>query len=270
MSGSRSDVSRYIHGTAAEEQERLKALNALTNPAFLEFLRPLPGARVLEVGSGLGLLAREVALSSIPALVAGVELSAEQLEQAPPRTSHLTFVQADAHSLPFKADSFDIAYTRYLLEHVYAPQTVLEEMRRVLVQGGSVYLQENNILINAFDPPCPAFDLVWKSFAGLQKELGGDAEIGKKLYRLLHDAGFEEIRLSFAPEIHHAGMSTYRPWIFNLLGNIRSAEVALIERGFAARQQIEYAYEELRRLAENPRGSAYFYWNRAIGRKPVA
>ena len=33
----------YIHGTEAEEQQRLAALNELINPAFLEFLQ-LDGA----------------------------------------------------------------------------------------------------------------------------------------------------------------------------------------------------------------------------------
>jgi hypothetical protein len=202
--------------------------------------------------------------------MAGVELSAEQLLQAPSGPSSLAFVQADAHLLPFRPGSFHVAYTRYLLEHVHAPATVIGEISRVLVPGGKVYLQENNILINAFDPPCPAFDRVWKSFAALQKHLGGDAEIGRRLFRLLLDGGFQEITLTMAPEIHHAGMPTYRPWVVNLMGNIQSAEDALIGLGFAPARLIDEAYQELRRLMEDPGGSAYFYWNRAAARKPVA
>jgi len=266
VSGSRHEVPRYIHGTAAEEQERLKALNALTNPAFIEFLEIPAGGRVLEVGSGLGLLARDVAVTSRPSLVVGVELLSEQLERAPRQTAGLGFVQADAHRLPFKSGTFDLVYTRYLLEHVHAPETVLGEVYRLLVPGGGVYLQENNILINAFDPACPAFDLVWRKFAELQRRLGGDAEIGRRLYRLLRHSGFQDIRLTIAPEVHHAGMDTFRPWVVNLQGNIRSAEEALVDRGFATHKQIDDAYAELDRLLDDPGGSAYFYWNRATGR----
>jgi ubiquinone/menaquinone biosynthesis C-methylase UbiE len=268
VKGSRQDAPRYIHGTAAEEQERLKVLNRLTNPAFVEFLDVAPGGRVLEVGSGLGLLAQDVAGTTKPSLVVGVELSSEQLAGAPRPSGRLAFVQADAHRLPFASGTFEVVYTRYLLEHVHDPRAVLGEIRRVLIPGGGVYLQENNILINAFDPACPAFDLVWKKFAELQRRLGGDAEIGKKLYRLLRESGFEDIRLTIAPEVHHGGMETYRPWVVNLLGNIRSGEEALIDRGFATRSQIEAAYAELERLMDDPGGSAFFYWNRATARAP--
>lgn len=268
MKDSRREVPRYIHGTAAEEQERLRVLNRLTNPSFVDFLDLPPGGRVLEVGSGLGLLAQDVAGTAKPSLVVGVELSSEQLARAPVPAARLGFVQADAHRLPFTSGTFEVACTRYLLEHVHDPGAVLAEIRRVLVPGGGVYLQENNILINAFDPACPAFDLVWKKFAELQRALGGDAEIGKKLYRLLRESGFEDIRLTIAPEVHHAGMETYRPWVVNLLGNIRSGEEALVDRGFATRRQIEAAYDELGRLMDDPGGSAFFYWNRAAARKP--
>jgi ubiquinone/menaquinone biosynthesis C-methylase UbiE len=268
VKGSRQEVPGYVHGTAAEEQERLKVLNSLTNPAFVEFLDFAPGGRVLEVGSGLGILAQDVAGTTKPSLTVGVELSSEQLARAPRPSARLAFVQADAHRLPFASGTFEVVYTRYLLEHVHDPRAVLGEIRRVLVPGGGVYLQENNILINAFDPVCPAFDLVWKKFAELQRRLGGDAEIGKKLYRLLRESGFEDIRLTIAPEVHHAGMETYRPWVVNLLGNIRSGEQALIDRGFATRSQIDAAYAELERLMDDPGGSAFFYWNRAAARKP--
>jgi ubiquinone/menaquinone biosynthesis C-methylase UbiE len=268
VTGGQREAQRYIHGTAVEEQDRLRALNALTNPAFVEFLDVPRGLRILEVGSGLGLLARDVSAALNPSITVGVELSAEQLLRAPAPTPRLAFVQADAHRLPFAAGSFEVVYTRYLLEHVHDPASVLAEIFRVLAPAGGVYLQENNILINAFDPACPAFDLVWKQFAVLQRELGGDAQIGKKLYRLLREGGFEDIRLSIAPEVHHAGMETFRPWVVNLLGNIRSGEEALVSCGLATREQINAAYAELERLAGDPGGSAYFYWNRAAARRP--
>ena len=53
----------YIHGTEPSEQKRLAALNRLTNEAFVRFLGVVPRMRALEVGSGLGILAAEVAAS---------------------------------------------------------------------------------------------------------------------------------------------------------------------------------------------------------------
>src|SRR5690348_9738377 len=54
----------YIHGTEPSEQARLALLNKLTNGPFVEFLQVRPEMRILEVGSGLGLLAAEVAMAA--------------------------------------------------------------------------------------------------------------------------------------------------------------------------------------------------------------
>jgi ubiquinone/menaquinone biosynthesis C-methylase UbiE len=105
----------YIHGTGAVEQARLVELNRLTNAAFVQFLEPAPDARVLEVGSGLGILAAEVAAAA-DVRVVGVELAAPQVARVP-RDGPARFVQGDAHALPFPDNTFDLVYARYVLEH---------------------------------------------------------------------------------------------------------------------------------------------------------
>src|SRR4249920_535333 len=106
----------YIHGTEPSEQDRLAALNRLTNAAFIRFLDVPSGARVLEVGSGLGLLAVAVASAADDVQVVGVELSRDQIAAAAP-SPRVTYQQGDAHALDFPDGSFDLAYARYLLEH---------------------------------------------------------------------------------------------------------------------------------------------------------
>jgi SAM-dependent methyltransferase len=257
----------YIHGTRETEQSRLAKLNALTNPPFVAFLDCERAARILEVGSGLGLLSRDVCREATSAHVFGIEYSAAQLGRAQP-TDRLHFIQADAHAIPFVGESFDIAYCRYVLEHVSKPVDVLRQMHRVLRTGGKAYAQENNILMCVFDPECPAFDSIWKRFAVLQEKLGGDALIGKRLFRYFRQAGFVEIELSYQPEIHHSGSSHFQLWVENLIGNIRSGEEALQNHGLANVPEIEAAVGELTALMERPDASALFYWNRASGIKP--
>ncbi len=262
----------YIHGTAASEQERLASLNRANNPIFLGFL-DLNGARsILEVGSGLGILAADVARAAPGARVVGIEYSAEQLAECPRpgdegTPANLSFVRGDAHALPFEDGSFDVVYCRFVLEHVGDPLRALREMRRVLTPGGRAFVQENNILMNDFDPDCPAFERVWRAFAALQARLGGDALVGKRLFRLLKQAGFENCRLSIQPEVHHAGQPAFEPWVRNLIGNIRSGEAALVKEGLATRAEIEAAAAELEALMRRDDATALFYWNRAVGVK---
>ncbi len=255
--------SQYIHGTDKTEQERLVALNHLTNPAFVEFLELRPDGAVLEVGSGLGILAGEVAARVSQGEVIGIEYSPDQLAAAHVSQPNLRLQQGDAHRLPFDRARFDVVYCRYLLEHVADPVQVLREMRRVLRPGGRVCMQENNVLANEFYPECPRFDAVWEKFAALQSKLGGDALIGKKLFALLRQAGFQNIRLSFAPEIHPADSDTFLLWVENMIHNVTGAATLLVRHRLATQREIDGAVAEVRAFEKLPDACAYFYWNRA-------
>ena len=264
--------STYIHGTTPDEQQRLAALNRLTNAPFLDFLQlddPRLGgnARVLEIGSGLGILAGEASQRLHDGLVVGIEYSADQLRAASRDRAGLAFVQGDAHRLPLADDSFDIVYCRYLLEHVRDPLAVLKEARRVLKPGGHFFTQENDILLTAFEPDCPRFMEVWKSFVELQRRLGGDARIGRRLFGLLQSAGFNEIELSMQPEVHWTGSPRFIPWVDNLIGNIVGAADTLVAEQLVDRSQIAAAVEELQAFEAHPAATAFFYWNRARGSK---
>ena len=218
----------YIHGTEPSEQERLAGLNRMTNAAFIRFLEVAPRSRVLEVGSGLGILANEVAASAADVVVDGVEVSAAQLAAARP-TLRVTFTQGDAHSLEFPDASFDLVYARYLLEHVAEPDRVLREMRRVTKPGGRVAVCENDVSLLRFDPPCPAFEQAWDTFIRFQAALGGDGLIGRRLFRLFRHAGFVDVELSVQPEIHWYGSPGYVACLQNIIGNLESARRGLLE-----------------------------------------
>jgi ubiquinone/menaquinone biosynthesis C-methylase UbiE len=256
----------YIHGTESSEQARLAALNRLTNGPFVEFLRVSPEMQVLEVGSGLGILAAEVADAALGVQVTGLERSPEQIAAA---TSHarVSYVEGDAHHLPFVEGRFDLVYCRYLLEHVGDPARVVAEMRRVTRPGGRVAVMENDISLVRFDPPCQAFQAIWAVFAQYQWRLGGDAFIGRRLFRLLHSAGLTQIELSFQPELHWSGSPHFRPWIENLRGNLASARAGLVEAGVCNAEQLARADDDLRQLAERTDASATFAWNRAMAVK---
>jgi SAM-dependent methyltransferase len=248
----------YIHGTEPSEQERLAALNRMTNTAFVRYLEVPAGARVLEVGSGLGLLAVEVASAADGVHVVGVEQSADQIAAAA-TSPRVTYRQGDAHALDFPDASFDLVYARYLLEHVTRPDVVLSEMRRVVRPGGRVAVCENDISLLRCDPPCPAFDRAWDLFLRYQATLGGDALVGRRLYRLLRGAGLTQIELSVQPEVHWHGSPGFTAWVRNIIGNLESARRGIDEA------QLSQAVVELTDLIQREDASSTFVWNRARG-----
>jgi len=229
----------YIHGIGSAEQERLTLLNRLTNQSFIDFLALADTRSILDIGSGLGILTEQVAELAPHSTVCGIEYFAEQLAATKARR------RPNLHLL----------------------LQVLREMYRVLRPAGKVCLQENNILVLVLYPDCPCFAAVWRQFARLQKQLGGDALIGKKLLPLLKAAGFQQSALSIAPEVHYASTSTFRAWIENLIGNVRSGAEALHKHRLATPGEIAEAIAELQAFMERDEASAFFYWNRASGLK---
>ncbi|MBN2040323.1 MAG: class I SAM-dependent methyltransferase [Spirochaetes bacterium] len=258
--------STYIHGTHTEEQKRLSLLNEITNNAFIDFLSIYHNDSILEVGSGLGILANEIAARFPDTAVTGIEIAAEQIEKARNNfgsTENLKFIQGNALSLDIEDSSCDLVYCRYVLEHVSDPQTVLKEILRVLKDGGRFFIQENNVLMNSFYPDCPDYNFVLKKSIDLQSKLGGDAEIGKKLFYLLKQAGFSSIELSICPEVHYYNSPAFDPWIVNSIEILRSEKDMLMKMENVIEDEIDSAINELNELRQNPYASSYFYWNRA-------
>jgi ubiquinone/menaquinone biosynthesis C-methylase UbiE len=263
--------SIYIHGMHPEEQTRLSLLNDLTNASFLGFMEIRPGDSVLEVGSGLGILANYVATRFPDSDVTGIEIAPEQIKRAREdfsETPNLRIVEGDALSLEFKESSFDVVYCRYVLEHVSDPAIVLHEIFRVLKSGGKIFVQENNTLIYALWPECPSYSFLLRKFAELQAQMGGDGEIGKKLFSLVKRAGFRSINLSIGPEVHHYDLPTFDPWIVNCIEILKGAKNRLLALDGVSETLFKEAVAELDELRKNPYGSAYFYWNRASAIKP--
>jgi 2-polyprenyl-3-methyl-5-hydroxy-6-metoxy-1,4-benzoquinol methylase len=260
--------SRYIHGTRKSEHRRLAALNALTNPSFLEFLRLDKARSVLEVGSGMGILTREVARSNPQAEVVGVEYSPAQLEKAKNHgRPNLRFVQGDGHGLKFEDGRFEVVYCRWVLEHVADPVQVLREMRRVLKPRGRIFVEENDVGLQRYDPPVPRAKKMWSLIVQLQKMLGGDALIGSKLFGLLAAAGFKKINLSLGPEVYASGTPGFRTWIKNQIGIFRGCAEDLLKHRLATPGDTEGAVTELREFLDRPHAATWFAWNRASSRK---
>lgn len=93
-------------------------------------------ASVLEVGCAAGNFSR--LLAQLNMRVSAVDSSAQMLARAQKTVSVVHFRQADAMRLPFPDQHFDIVLAASLLNVVDSPLAVLNEMRRVCREGGTV------------------------------------------------------------------------------------------------------------------------------------
>jgi demethylmenaquinone methyltransferase/2-methoxy-6-polyprenyl-1,4-benzoquinol methylase len=101
-----------------------------------------PGMRVLDMGVGTGLMAREaVNLVGGSGQVTGVDPGAGMMERAiVPAGVKLVLGSADAVPLP--ADAVDFVSMGYALRHVADLSLVFREFMRVLVPGGRICVLE--------------------------------------------------------------------------------------------------------------------------------
>lgn len=89
---------------------------------------------VLEIGCGPGDLT--MALSEISASVTGIDLSDNMVAIARKRFPQFRFEVADAVTMPFEDNTFDVAVSNYTAHHFARPDVAFAEARRVLKPGG--------------------------------------------------------------------------------------------------------------------------------------
>ena len=127
---------------AAEKwKAKSAAMGTAVTEAFVEYSRPLPDMRVLDLASGTGEPGISLAQRVGPqGSVTAVDQSSELLDIAAERARdkkllNFTTQQADAHHLPFADQSFDLATCRFGVMFFSDAQRALAELRRVLKPG---------------------------------------------------------------------------------------------------------------------------------------
>ena len=100
-----------------------------------------PRLRVADIGTGTGILARELVATGVE--VIAVDRSDRMLEAARRGTTgdaaaRIEFRLGEANQLPLAADEVDAAMAHMVLHYVASPGEVLQEMARVVKPGGRV------------------------------------------------------------------------------------------------------------------------------------
>ncbi|HJY32061.1 MAG TPA: class I SAM-dependent methyltransferase [Actinomycetota bacterium] len=135
---------RLFAGIAPEYDQMGSVLSFGQDPRWRRFLvskvNAIPGSWVLDVATGTGLVARELASKNVR--VVGLDQSAAMVARGVEAVrrrgldERVRFTLGQAQALPFADGSFDAVTFTYLLRYVVDPAATVAELVRVLRPGG--------------------------------------------------------------------------------------------------------------------------------------
>jgi len=178
-----------------EECERLEAQARLADiKGHLRHL-PIAGARrVLDVGCGSGSMARLIAGSFPDLEVVGVDVREQYLDYARARAReegihNLVFERGDVFALPFADASFDLVWSKYLLQWLREPKAALAEFKRVTRPGGHVVSCDYVGFVVDHYPIDPELERKLRELTALLV----DVNIGRKVAPYMIALGFHDV-----------------------------------------------------------------------------
>jgi SAM-dependent methyltransferase len=271
-----AEADPYFLGHRQAEQDRLqiqgRELASEANWLFDQLNVSLAGAQVIELGCGprgcLDLLAERVGPLG---RVVGLELSGEAVQLARQfvtdrRLDHVEVIQGDAHATGLPRASFDLATARLVLVNVPQPEQIVAEMVALVRPGGMVALHEADYVSLLCDPPHPAWSRLMQALESYALMNGIDLYIGRRVPRLLRDAGLLEIQAHPIIYLHPPG-HWRRMILWQFVQNLRDR---LIAQGVLAEAELDELAAALQRHLEDPHTLVMSHlYIQVWGRKPV-
>jgi len=218
----------YVHGYDPRENLRLQdQASTLVELLHSDTAYP-PGSRILEAGCGVGAQTVTLARNSPEARVTSIDISETSVAEARAKVeaaglTNVTFQQGDIFNLSFAPESFDHLFVCFVLEHLANPVAALRALKILLEPGGTLTVIEGDHGTACFHPDSDAAHRAIQCQVDLQKRAGGNAMIGRQLYPVLQQAGYDAVRVS--PRMVYADAS--RPEMVD--GFTRKTFTAMIE-----------------------------------------
>ncbi len=187
----------YVHGYSLREGQRLNDQAETLEQLIHHDSIFAPNMVVLEAGCGVGAQSGIISRINPQTQFISVDISEKSIHQARKLgLKNVDFKCADIFNLPFEDNLFDAVIVCFVLEHLSSPLSALKELIRVLKPGGQIMVIEGDHGSAYFYPDSEFAKQAINCQVKLQKKNGGNSNIGREIYPLLHKSGFSDIHVS--------------------------------------------------------------------------
>jgi phospholipid N-methyltransferase len=267
------ESAKYVHGYSNREASRLNDQadtldNIIHNDSIFS-----KNSLVLEAGCGVGAQTKIIASKNPDSDFISIDLSEDSIKEAKQLIKSLDIKnveirQADIYKLPFKDETFDNVIICFVLEHLHNPILALKELKRVLKKGGTMIAIEGDHGSTFFYPDSKYAHSAIDCQIQLQKQSGGNSNIGRELYPLFKAIELSDISVS--PRMVYVDAS--KPQLVE--GFIKNTFTAMIEgigekaiqQGIIDSKTFENGIKDLCRTAE-PNGVFSYTFFKGFGTK---
>jgi ubiquinone/menaquinone biosynthesis C-methylase UbiE len=265
----------YVLGASTVERQRLLTQCDFFRPAARRMLDEIGVGRdwwTIDVGCGpLGILDLLAERTGPGAEVIGLERDPDMLEfgrelMAERQLDSVTMIQGDARHTGLPPSSFELVHARLLLVNMPEPDGVVAELARITRPGGWVASEEVDWVSWVCDPIHPAWTRLIDINADIWRKRGMDVNVGRRLPRLLYDAGLTDIQCrSHAPMFNNSDTHQYLLLAFSEINRTE-----MIAKGYVTEAEYNELTASLRAHLEDP--GTFVTWSlfyQAWGRKPA-
>ncbi|MDJ0842841.1 class I SAM-dependent methyltransferase [Crocosphaera sp.] len=227
------------------------------------------GMSVLELGSGPGFITEKL-LSLFPnSSITALDIDPVLINYCQQRLDNylgnrLTVSTASIFDTGLPDNSFDFAIARLIFQHIPNPVDAAKEIRRVLKPGGKLVITDHDDeIFFIHEPPLPEYQMMSEKMRRGMATRNGNRRIGRQLWRILRDAGFQNPELEII--VSHSddqGMEIFTQVIDPELFS------SVVKKGWATEEEMQNYLRANHEFLSMPDSLVLLLWLMAYGEKP--
>jgi malonyl-CoA O-methyltransferase len=199
---------------ASQDYDKVSSIQKEIADEFLMKMGLKDSIDILDIGVGTAYLTKKIKRDSSRSAIYGLDLALGMLYEARKRMPKIRLIQADANSLPFADESFDLVVSNLTYQWVSDLSCAFSEAKRVLKNKGSFYFTvfAKNTLKELKESVLEVCD----------KELDSDYNLPDRqnIEKALIDAGFKNIKKkSKIYKYYYSNLSELLIWLKTIGAN---------------------------------------------------